>query len=92
MQMQLMKHVTFFCAFILTYSRKMEKVVSLMETTQFQAGMQVRLPLVQRANCPPHRPEAPRSLSMQLLEQPAEHAQMQHPPDPTFSQHLSNSM
>lgn len=58
MQMQLVKHVTFSHAFIITYS-KTEKVGNLTEIAQFQAGMQAWLPLVEGADCLPHRPEAP---------------------------------
>lgn len=55
-----------------------------MEIALFQAGMEKWLILVERANCLPHRPEAPRSLEMQLLEEPAD--MCRDPPHPLQTQ------
>lgn len=46
--MQLAKHVTFFRAFIITYSKETKKVESPIETAQFQADVGIGLPLVER--------------------------------------------
>lgn len=65
MQMQLVEHVTFFHAFIIAHSKKTETVGRPIENTQFHAGMEIWLPLVERverANSLPRWPEAPRSL------------------------------
>lgn len=83
MQMQLVKHVTFSHAFIITYS-KMEKRGNITEIAQFQAGTQVWLPLVERADCLPHRPEAPIACKRSFWNSWQEPAQRQPRPDPTF--------
>lgn len=90
MQMQLVKHVTFSHAFIITYSM-MEKVGNLMKIAQVQAGMQVWLPLVEREDCLPHQPEAPIACKRSFWNSWQEPAQMQPRPNPAFRGCLPHS-
>lgn len=95
MQMQLVKHVTFSHAFIITYST-MEKVGNLTKIAQVQAGTQVRLPLVERADCLPHsrhsgQPEAPIACKRSFWNSWQEPAQMQPRPNPAFRGCLPHS-